>query len=644
MKLKKRGVLLMLITALVFMTFAATLRFGFLEHDDDQNIVKNPDLQALSFDQLATFWTRPHLGLYIPVTYTYWGAGVALSRLGQDPNTPQAPNPSLFHAGNLLLHIMNGWLLWLLLVALGAKEWGALLGCLLFLLHPMQVEAVSWITGAKDLLCGFLSLASTLIFLRYLQKDPERSRRNAPIYYLAATILSVLAILAKPAAVVLPFVFFILASIYSRRSWWRHLLMIIPQLIVGILVVKTTSIAQIPEGPLPVVLWWQRPLVAGDAVLFYVKKLFWPFGFAVDYARRPDIVAADLMLCLLAFIPMIVGLALVYRRRQFPLLFVSLLTFGILLAPNLGLISFSNQFLTTVCDRYAYLAMTVPAFLLSRLSLDHLKVYIPKITARGYYASFAIILVFLAALSNRQVNYWANERALFQHSIDIEPNGVMALVGLGNDAANNKNWDDSIKYFSSALNLRPDWGRVHNNLGNSFINVNRLIEATESLQRAISVFPAYPLAFNNLCGALARREMWEEAAAACRNALRLAPDFYMSYQNLGYIAAKQGQNEKAEQYFRDAIRIAPIDIPPRMNLVRILKIQEKLDKLSIELEVLSRMLPQDINIALDLAATYEKLGKVDQARAVFKNFPLDPSDTRSAATIHAALQGLGGYR
>ena len=76
MKLKKRGVLLMLIAALVFMTFAATLRFGFLEHDDDQNIVKNPDLQALSFDQLATFWTRPHLGLYIPVTYTYWGAGL----------------------------------------------------------------------------------------------------------------------------------------------------------------------------------------------------------------------------------------------------------------------------------------------------------------------------------------------------------------------------------------------------------------------------------------------------------------------------------------------------------------------------------------------------------------------------------------
>ena len=52
------------------------------------------------------------------------------------------------------------------------------------------------------------------------------------------------------------------------------------------------------------------------------------------------------------------------------------------------------------------------------------------------------------------------------------------------------------------------------------------------------------------------------------------------------------------------------------------------------------MLPQDINLALDLAETYKKLGKVDQARDVFKNFPVDPSDTRSAATIHAALQSL----
>ena len=407
---------------------------------------------------------------------------------------------------------------------------------------------------------------------------------------------------------------------------------------------KTTSLAQIPEGPLPNVLWWQRPFVAGDAVLFYLKKLFWPFSFAVDYARRPDMVAADPVLCLLAVVLMIFGFALVYRHRKFPILFVSTLTFVILLAPNLGLISFSNQFLTTVCDRYAYLAMTVPAFMLSRLSIESLKVYIPKITERGYYISVAFILVFLAALSNRQVNYWANERALFQHSIDVEPNGVMALVGLGNDSANSRNWDDSIKYFSKALELRPDWGRVHNNLGNSYINVNRLVEATESLHKAISVFPSYPLAFNNLCGALARRELWDEASAACHHALRLAPDFYMSYQNLGYIAAKQGLNEKAEQHFRDAIRIAPIDIPPRMNLVRILKMQEKWDKLSVELEVLSRMLPRDINLALDLASTYEKLGNIDQARVVFKNFPIDPSDARSAATIHAALQSLGGYR
>ena len=379
-------------------------------------------------------------------------------------------------------------------------------------------------------------------------------------------------------------------------------------------IAKLTSGIQAPEGPLPVVAWWQRPFVAGDAILFYAQKILFPFGYAVDYARRPDMVANNLLLSALALIPALVLIYLWRRRRRFPVLLASLIAFALLLAPNLGLMMFSNQFLTTVCDRYAYLAMTVPAFLLTRIDFAKVQQLLPRVKESQVKFAATAFLLLCGLLSLVQVGYWANERALFQHSVDVEPNGVMALVGLGNDAANNKRWDDSIKYFSSALALRPDWGRVHNNLGNSYINVNRLVEATEALKKAIAVFPAYPLAYNNLCGALARREMWDEASAACHQALNLAPEFYMSYQNLGYIAAKQGKFEEAEKNFRSAMRIAPTDIPPRLNLIRILKMQSKWDKLVLELEVLSRMMPYDRDLRNDLAETYKKLGRDDDAR------------------------------
>jgi Flp pilus assembly protein TadD len=647
MHLGSRAKSFLFIAAVVFVTFAAVLRFGFLEHDDDQHITKNPELQSLSLDQLTTFWTAPHLGLYIPVTYSYWAAGVAVSRIGKDPNTPVMPSAALFHGGNMVLHALNGYLLWLILGALGATPMAALLGSLLFILHPMQVEAVAWISGAKDLLCGFFALSGTLVFLRFMARDRQRPCRWPVLlgFYLGATLLGITAILAKPAAVALPLVFFVLAMIYSRRPWWQHLAMVMPQLVVGLIVVKMTAGAQVAEGPVPDIVWWLRSLVAGDAILFYLRQIIWPFSYAVDYARRPDVVLGDTVSCCLAVIPWL-GLAFLgLKYRRWPLPFFAAVVFVLLLLPNLGFLSFAFQFMSTVCDRYAYLAMAVPAFLLSRLSAEHLARFLPKTTkARDYYyAALGAVLALLGGLSAYQVRFWANEYTLFQHSVDAEPKGVMAIVGLGNDAANKLHWEDSITYFSRALAIRPDWGRVHNNLGNSYINVNRLVEATDELRRAIELFPNYPLAYNNLCGALARREMWGEASAACLNALRLAPDFQMPYQNLGYIAAKQNNYAKAEEYLRAAVAIAPTDIPPRTNLVSVLKLQGRWEKAAEELEILTRMRPRDLGLAMDLASCYQKLGQLDKARGVYTNFPVDPSDERAAATLHAALDGMGRY-
>ncbi|MBM4251881.1 MAG: tetratricopeptide repeat protein [Deltaproteobacteria bacterium] len=613
MALGMRPRVLLLMAALVSAIYGPTLRYGFLEHDDDQNIVKNPHLQSLTADELGAFWERPHLGLFIPVTYTYWAGGVAISRIGQDPSTPAVPNPGLFHFGNVLLHTANGYLVWLILCQFGASQIAALVGAMFFLLHPLQVEAVSWITGAKDLLCAFLSLSAVYVYIRQLNRKDKLSNARMMINYGSVVGLTILAILAKPAAVVVPLLMGFIGIFVAKRIWWRVGLTLALPLGVGVMIAKLTSGAQAPEGPLPVVAWWQRPFVAGDALLFYARKILIPFGYAVDYARRPDLVASNYLLCALGVLPALAFIYLLRHRRRFPLLLGSLVAFALLLAPNLGFLMFSNQFLTTVCDRYAYLAMVVPAFLVSQVHLASIQRFWPSLSLRQLQSLAVGICALFTVLSVIQVRYWANERALFQHSVDVEPNGVMALVGLGNDAANQKQWDDSIKYFSAALSLRPDWGRVHNNLGNSYINVNRLVEATESLKRAIAVFPSYPLAFNNLCGALARREMWEEATAACRQALTLAPDFYMSFQNLGYIAAKQGRFEEAERNFRGAMRIAPTDIPPRLNLIRILKLQSKWDKLAAEQEVLSRMMPFDRDLTLDLAETYKKLGRADQA-------------------------------
>ena len=68
-----------IIFIIVVLLFGNSVRFGFLEHDDDRHIGGNPRMLALSTEALKSYWAAPYLGLYIPVTYSYWSGVTALS-------------------------------------------------------------------------------------------------------------------------------------------------------------------------------------------------------------------------------------------------------------------------------------------------------------------------------------------------------------------------------------------------------------------------------------------------------------------------------------------------------------------------------------------------------------------------------------
>src|SRR5205807_2009572 len=94
-------------------------------------------------------------GLYIPLTYTYWGAIATVAQTKSvlpGSLSPIELNPYLFHMSNVLLHLTSGLLIFAILRRLFKSDWAACAGAIVFLVHPVQVEAVAWISGAKDLL------------------------------------------------------------------------------------------------------------------------------------------------------------------------------------------------------------------------------------------------------------------------------------------------------------------------------------------------------------------------------------------------------------------------------------------------------------------------------------------------------------
>src|SRR5262249_23095107 len=162
-------------------------------------------------------------------------------------------------------------------------EWAACGGALLFAVHPVQVEAVAWVTGFKDVLCGFLSCVAIWQYLRYASGHAEAAPAGKPArakaqrslgHYWLATVVFMLALLARRTGVVLPVVVWVLDAWGWPHPWRHRRPALLAWLGLAVLWGLFTSLkVQPPASGAFIPPLWARPLIAGDTVGFYLYKL-----------------------------------------------------------------------------------------------------------------------------------------------------------------------------------------------------------------------------------------------------------------------------------------------------------------------------------------------------------------------------------
>ena len=153
--------------------FGVVCTYGFTNTEDEGLITRNPMFNPPTAATLREIWTRPHLYLYVPATYTAWWLLAQVGQTSVPDESGATLNPWLFHGANLLVHIVASLLVLHLLRRLTRREGPALIGALIFAIHPLQTEAVAWTTGMKDTLCGAFSFAALLMYVKY-----ARARRT----------------------------------------------------------------------------------------------------------------------------------------------------------------------------------------------------------------------------------------------------------------------------------------------------------------------------------------------------------------------------------------------------------------------------------------------------------------------------------
>jgi tetratricopeptide (TPR) repeat protein len=543
------------VTAFVF---APVCKFGFLNYDDNLNVYANPLIYQFDWPAFLGFWQRSFQGMYIPLTYTVWGLAARLSYYAGGPEA--GLNPGLFHTVNLVLHLGSVVVVFDLLRRLLRNDLGAAAGALLFGLHPAQVEAVAWVTGLKDLLSGFCSLLALRQYLLYLANRDEAGKGRVLDYGLAAGFF-LAALLAKPSAVVVPFLLAALGYLLFREPWLKLARELGPWLALALGVALVTGMSQDAGliGFRPSL--WQRLLVVGDAYFFYLRKLVFPLANAIDYGRTPQAVLAGKWVYLLGTVPYLL-VALFFRKVREPVPRVAVTLFLLALLPVSGLVSFYFQRISTVADRYLYLAMFGPALGLGWL--------VAVRESRLFKLAVLSGLILCGAQSIIQVMTWGNFENFYRHNLKVNPGSWFARNNFGTAYEGLGELEKAEEQYRLAIQINPIYSLPYYNLGSIMMKQGRYHEATDYFRKAVAVAGRYYLAYYQLGNALAALGNMEEALVAYQRVIEINPAFPGVYTQLGRLYLLSHRNGEAVAAFRQAIALDSEAKEPRFLLERLL--------------------------------------------------------------------------
>ncbi len=514
----------------------------FIGFDDHKYITENPYVRyGFSLEGLVWAFTATEVANWHPLTWLSHMLDCHLYGL----------NPGVHLFNNVLIHIANTLLLFLLLRRMTPSLWKSAFVAALFALHPLHVESVAWIAERKDVLSTLFWMLTIWTYLRYVE------RPGAGPYLLSLTCFA-LGLMAKPMVVTLPFVLLLL-DYWPLRRWgfpqegfsskmafplrliWEK----VPFLVLSAISCIITYTVQHQGGAM--VQWIPLKARIANALvsyILYVYKMLWPHNLAAYYPHPGtaiplwQTVGATLLLaglCALA----------VYKARKHGYFLLGWFWYFGTLVPVIGLVQVGLQ---KMADRYTYIPL-IGLFIIIAWGVPHLVEKWP------YHKPFliissALVLVSLSLLTFLQVTYWKDTASLFQHTLRVTRNNHLAHNNLGNALGREGKHDQAIHHFLKALEIFPGYAQAHNNLAVTYAHQGKFKEAFAHYTRAVRIDPQFWKAHFNFGLALASQGMFKEAASHYQAALNLRPGHSKVHYYLGLAYCSLGDMKAASREYK----------------------------------------------------------------------------------------------
>jgi tetratricopeptide (TPR) repeat protein len=465
-------------------TFGQVCRNDFINYDDTIYVTENQHVRGgLTFNNVFWAFTAAHGSNWHPITGLSHIIDCQLFGL----------NPAGHHFTNLLLHIANTLLLFLVLKDMTAALWQSAFVAALFALHPLHVESVAWIAERKDVLSTTFWFLTMAAYVRYV-------RQRSVTWYIGTLVLFALGLMTKPMLVTLPFVLLLLdywpLGRLTRQAIFEKLpffaLSVILSVITFLVQQKSGAMADIDIMPLKM-----RFANAIVSYLRYVGKMIWPNKLAVFYPYQADrllfleVAAAVLMLLGIS----ILVIMLASRHRY---LLVGWFWYLGTLVPVIGLVQVGSQ---AMADRYTYIPLTGLFIIIAWGFNDILAGWRYRKIILGTAALMALLA--LSICTYFQLRHWRNSITLFSHAISVTSENILAQLNFGEALASKGKPEEAMNHYRQALRIKPDFALAHNNLGDLLLSKGKFSEAISHFRQALQAKPDFPEALNNLAWALA---------------------------------------------------------------------------------------------------------------------------------------------
>lgn len=611
----KNFLIIAFITALAFSRVIAA---DLLNWDDPAHITNNKYVTEFTWqDPLHMFFEKNTANnTYIPLTV--FNFAIEYKLFGQ--------NAMVFHLSSLVMHILVVWMVYLVALRFGLTAAGAMAAALLFALHPSRVENIAWATARKDLLYSLFYLLSLWFYLKYIDATSKAK------FYVAAILCGFLSILAKPMALSLPWILFVVDWFRGRKISVASVVDKLPFFLVIEPIAWITYAQNSREINFDFVTGIMTWLWSAS---FYIKRFFWPFDLSPIYSMPEPVTPTNPAYIISWVILVAAGFGLwFYRKNRWVIFSFSFFVLSIFFIWRLD-----ARDISFVADRFLYLPALAACIAVGRLWEFYYSVFNDK-KRKVLLAGSVTAVVFLGALCFYNLGMWKDGLTLWNAVIKRSPqiafgynNRGMIYLGEGKN-------DEALADFKKALEVAQQ-GRIYQD-GKTLISAGRaahyakayynmgILEAkAKNYEEALKYFNLavyYDLGqaeyFNNRGATLIKLGHQNEALGDYNAALVIDPENYEARLNRGLLYYKMSNKDEALKEFQKLMVNFSKQAEPFLQAGRIYFEREDFDTALNMFLAGSKADPENAQAWYNLGVLYSKKGDKDKARDSFSQAQL----------------------